>query len=169
MAGDHYQYASFARQAADDGRLFMENRFTTEPQSGRYVLLYLWMMGILSRITALGIPAAWEAGRIFSGAGFLLASWWLTGLCFGGSERKKRLLAYVLVAFSGGVGWILAPIQDAIPQTPGQPGIKDPFNYQWNWSTFGTMLVPLWVAPAALFILCLCVLARGSTLPPWAR
>jgi hypothetical protein len=150
MAGDHYQYASFVRQAAAEGRFFMENRFTTEPQSGRFVLLYLWLVGSLSGLTGLSVPASWEVLRLVSGFTFLVAIWKLTALCFEG--ERSRMLAYLFVAFSGGIGWVMAPFQAAIPSMPGLPGVKDAFNFQWNWSSFDAMLVPLWVAPAALFV-----------------
>ncbi|MFQ5845107.1 MAG: hypothetical protein ACE5JG_08985, partial [Planctomycetota bacterium] len=38
MAADHYQYASFIRQAREDGRFLMENLFTSEPQRGVYIM-----------------------------------------------------------------------------------------------------------------------------------
>jgi hypothetical protein len=167
MAGDHYQYASFIRQAADEGRFAMENRFTTEPQKGRFVLLFLWITGMVGRVTGLGPPGAWEVMRIVSGAGLLLGIWALAGLCF--SEPRGRLLAYLMVAFSGGVGWVLTPFQDLFPPIPGLPGMKDPFNFQWNWSTFASTLIPLWVAPSALFVGCLLVLLGGDRRPPWLR
>ena len=53
--------------------------------------------------------------------------------------------------------------------------LKDPFNFQWNWSTFGSMLTPLWVAPAAILLLCAYLIAGnrrklrlslGVVLPP---
>jgi len=158
MAGDHYQYASFVRQAADEGRFFMENRFTTEPQQGRYLLLYMWLAGQVCRFTGLDVPAAWEVLRFLSGIFFMLAAWSFAGRFF--PDRKGRMLAYVLVAFSGGVGYLLYLIT-------GEPGagitvayLKDAWNYQWNWSTFSSMLVPMWVAPAAIFVVCGAILAR---------
>lgn len=158
LADDQYTYASFIGQAADEGRLFMENRFTTEPQKGRFLLLYMWITGQICRVTGLGIPAAWELMRLVTGVAFMLAAWSFISLLF--QNPGSRTLAYLLVAFSGGIGWALYLIT-------GEPGpgltpayLKDAFNYQWNWSTFGSMLMPLWVAPAAIFLLCARLLAQ---------
>jgi len=160
MAGDHFQYASFARQAADDGRLFMENRFTTEPQKGRFLLLYMWLAGEICRFTGLDVPGAWEVLRLVTGIAFMLAAWSFAGLLF--KEAGGRMLAYLLIAFSGGIGWILYLITGEPAAGVTMASLKDAFNYQWNWSTFGSMLVPMWVAPAALLLVCASLLARES-------
>lgn len=164
LADDHYQYASFISQSADEGRLLTENRFTTEPQKGRFVLLYMWITGRICRVTGLGIPAAWELMRFIAGFTFMLATWSFIAVLF--DDSAKRMLAYLLVAFAGGIGWALFLIT-------GEPGpgitpayLKDAFNYQWNWSTFGSMLMPMWVAAATIFLVCARLLvAEASRLP----
>ena len=175
MAGDHYQYGSFARQVADEGRLLMENRFTTEAQRPSYFLLYFWIVGTVSRLTGLSFPTAWEALRLIFGASFMMVVWRFTALVF--PERRSRLIAYLFVAFSGGLAWAVGPF---LPEPiPGQYSfLRDPWNYQWNWSTFSSMLVPLWIAPCLALLLCGVVLTReprftsritwavGLTLPP---
>ena len=104
MADDHYSYASLISQSAEEGKLFMENRFTTEPQKGRFLLLYMWLVGKISRITGLGIVGSWDLARLLSGVAFMLAAWWFGGLLF--RDTRKRLLSYVFVGFSGGIGWV---------------------------------------------------------------
>lgn len=175
MADDHFQYAGFISQSADEGKLFTENPFTTEPQKGRFVLLYMWMVGQIARLTGWGISWSWEFSRLFVGVAFMLVAWWFSGLLF--KDARSRFLGYVFVAFSGGIGWALYLMLVGQSQKGLQgSSLNDPFNYQWNWSTFGTMVLPLWVAPAALLLIGACLVAGnyrrsirlvlGFVLPP---
>lgn len=151
-SNDHYTYATFVEQAADEGRLFMENRLTTEPQKGRMLLVFMWLAGQIRHVTGLGTPATWELLRILTGTALLLAVWRFTGLLF--RDTYHRMLAYVFVAFAGGVGWFLYLLTGAPGPSITLPYLRDAFNHQWSWSTFGSMLMPLWVASAALFLCC---------------
>jgi len=173
MADDHYSYASFVSQSAEEGKLFMENRYTTEPQKARFLLLYMWVVGKLSRATGLGVVGSWELARVLSGFVFMLMAWWFSGLLY--EDVCKRLLAYLFVGFSGGIGWMLYPVTAQFIRGVNDGYLKDPFNFQWNWSTFGSMLTPLWVAPAALLLFCAYLIASnrrklrlslGVILPP---
>src|SRR5688572_3194715 len=103
----------------------------------------------------------------------MLLAWCFSGLLY--EDVRKRLLTYMFVAFSGGIGWILYLV--AMPWIRGVDDgyLKDPFNFQWNWSTFGAMVTPLWVAPAAILLLCAYLIAGkrrklrlslGIVLPP---
>lgn len=157
MADDHYSYASFVSQSAEEGKLFMENRYTTEPQKGRFVLLYMWLVGKISRVTGLGVVGSWELARVLSGFVFMLLAWCFSGLLF--EDQRKRLLAYMFVGFSGGIGWMLYPLTAQWIRGVNEGYLKDAFNFQWNWSTFGTMVTPLWVAPAAILLLCAYLIA----------
>ena len=60
----------------------------------------------------------------------------------------------MFVAFSGGIGWLLYPLAMRWIRGMNDGVLKDPFNLQWNWSTFGSMTTPLWVAPAAILLFC---------------
>ena len=173
MADDHYSYAAFISQTAEEGKFFTENRFTTEPQKGRFLLLYMWLVGEISRLTGWGIVGSWELARLLAGFAFMLAAWWFTGRLF--EDTRKRLLAYVFVGFSGGIGWVLYLLTAQFTRGVPDGYLKDPFNFQWNWSTFGSMLTPLWVAPAAILLVCACLIAGnrgklrlvlGLVLPP---
>jgi hypothetical protein len=173
MADDHYSYASFVDQSGEEGKLFMENRYTTEPQKGRFLLLYMWLIGKISRVTGLGVLGSWESGRLLTGFGFMLLVWCFSGLLF--EDLRKRLLAYTFVAFSGGIGWILYLFTSQWIRGLNDGYLKDAFNFQWNWSTFGSMWTPLWVAPAAILLLCAYLIAGrqrrfkqlfGIVLPP---
>ena len=157
MADDHYSYASFVGQSAEEGKLFMENRYTTEPQKGRLLLLYMWFVGKISRVTGLGVSGSWELARLLTGFVFMLLAWCFSGMLF--EDQRRRLLAYMFVAFSGGIGWMLYLVTAQWIRGVNDGFLKDPLNFQWNWSTFGSMLTPLWVAPASIFLLCAYLIA----------
>lgn len=157
-SNDHYAYASFVEQAASEGRLFMEDRLTTEPQKGRFLLAFMWLAGQIRRATGLQIPLIWELLRIVSGMALLLAVWWFTGLLF--QEASSRMLAYVFVAFGGGIGWLLYLITGEPSRSLTLPFLKDAFNHHWNWTTFGAMMMPLWIAPAAILLVCAALVVR---------
>lgn len=159
LAMDHYQYASFVRQVTDEGRFFLENRFTSEEQSPRYVLLYLWVVGMFCRVTGLGLVLVWEIFRVGVGTVFLLTAWVFTGKFF--KETKERLCAYLFIAFSGGVGWVLWPLTGHLP--PGMDAVRNDIAAFWAWSTFGTMTVPMWIAALLLLLVCAMVLAGDES------
>ena len=144
MAGDHYQYAAFMQQARDDGSLLMHNPFTSERQRGVFVLLYFWMVGVTSRLLGIAIPAAWDLLRVMGGAAYILAFWWLTAAYF--TRARSRLLAALLFCLAGGLDWIITLLRLTV--APALKPLEEPFDFFWNWSTFGTMAVPNWVWPA---------------------
>lgn len=166
MAGDHFQYGSLVRQVSQEGRFFLEDRYTTEAQSGRWVFLYFWLLGVIMRFTGLGFPVVWEVMRLLAGFLFMLALWRLTGLLF--RERGHRILAYVVAGFSGGIGWLALMLPGDFLHRPGFPGLTDPVNYQWNWSTFCSMLIPMWIAAELLLLTAAHLFGREKPLgPPW--
>lgn len=157
-SNDHYTYAAFVEQAADEGRFFMENRLTTEPQKGRFFLAFMWLAGQIRHVTGFGTPMTWELLRIVCGMSLLLAVWWFTGFLF--KDESSRMLAYVFVAFGGGIGWALYLITGEPAPSLTLPFLKDAFNHHWSWSTFGAMLMPLWIAPAAILLFCAGLVVR---------
>jgi len=164
MARDHFQYGSFVRQAADEGRFVFENRFTTEPQRPSYVFPFFWLIGMICRFTGLSFPAVWELMRVVTGAACLIAAWFFTKSYF--AAERERLLAYLLIALSGGIGWLTALLPAGALDRQGYPGMVDPFNYQWNWSTFGTMATPFWLIPTGLLLVTGILLTKD---PPISR
>src|SRR5262245_39211352 len=93
MAGDHYQYAAFARQARDTGALLMDNPFTTLPQTGVFLLPFFWIVGILSRETG-SIPLAWDLLRVAGAFCYVLVFWRFSALFF--TRRDERVAATVI-------------------------------------------------------------------------
>lgn len=147
LIGDHLQYGAFARQG-EAGRLLMENLFTTEAQRPSYILLYFNVVGLTMRFSGLAFPVAWEVLRVASGFGLLVAAWYFVCLCFG--DRRRQMQAWMMVAFSGGLYWMASLLPAGALSRPGYPFLTDPAHFQWNWSTFGSMLMALWIAPVML-------------------
>lgn len=84
------------------GHVLHHNLFSTEPQSPK--LLYLWfvVLGMLGK--GVGLPLAFHVGRVLGGAGLLGAVVWL--LRESVSSERARKLAFALVCFSSGFGWL---------------------------------------------------------------
>ncbi|HXI04296.1 MAG TPA: hypothetical protein VNI57_14085, partial [Candidatus Saccharimonadales bacterium] len=166
MVTDHLQYASFVRQG-EAGRLLMEDMFTTEPQRPSFILLYFGVVGAVVRVTGLAVPLAWELMRAIGAFGLMLAAWYFTGCFF---ERKaERILAYVMIGFSGGLGWLAGLLPEDLLKRPGYGFLTDPAHFQWNWSTFSSMLVGLWIPPLLLFLLASMLLLSRRRMPEALR
>jgi hypothetical protein len=98
---DHMVYAAWMRQAMD-GRLLMDNRFTTDPQPSLTFNLYFLLLGWLAK--AIGIAWAATAGRvIFSGVFLLLAGRLIGRLGF---APRWANVALLFTVFGGGLGFL---------------------------------------------------------------
>ena len=156
MSEDHFQYAAFVRQARDSGSPFMRNPFTAEPQAGRYVLLYFWVVGMVCRATGASVTTAWEIMRVAGGIIYILLFWQFSAAYI--TDRARRMIATALFGLAGGLDWVIA-----LARMAGFAAIKPleyPYDYFWNWSTFGTMLVPNWTWPAIVMMLACHLLLR---------
>ncbi len=93
---DWLQYVALIRQPADTGRLLLANPFTTEPQEGRFVLLFHQALGVLHLAT--GIDPFWllELSRVPLLLVFFAVLWRFVGHLF--VERRVKLWACALVA-----------------------------------------------------------------------
>lgn len=135
---DHMVYAAWMRQAME-GRLLMDNRFTTEPQPSLTIHLYFFLLGQIARLV--GIPLAAGLGRIVCGAAFFLLL-----KRFVGHLRLKRgahLLAMILATFGGGVGF-------AVWQMFGTT-ISKPFPDLYKALLMGNLPVDVWQPEAFVF------------------
>ena len=158
MPRDHLQYAGFIRQAHDTGRLLLENPFTGEPQRPSFLLLYFWILGVFTRLTGASVPLAWEIFRVAGGVLYVVVFWWMTGRFI--ADSKRRVIATGLFAFAGGLGWLATLARATL--FPAAKALEYPYDYFWNWSTFGTMVMPNWVWPGLTFMAaCLIRMRRG--------
>ncbi|MCX6366970.1 MAG: hypothetical protein NTX57_09705 [Armatimonadetes bacterium] len=94
-------YFSWMREAGR-GHVLHHNLFSTEAQSPK--LLYVWfvVLGVLAK--AIGLPLAFHLGRILGGAALLRAVVWLLQETI--QSERARKLAFALVCFSSGFGWL---------------------------------------------------------------
>jgi hypothetical protein len=158
MAEDHFVHASLARQTGDEGRIFVENRFTTEPQKGRFLFFYFPIVGIVTRMLGVSLPLAWDLMRVVVGFAFFLVVWRFTAAFF--TSTSERLLGYVFVALSGGIGWIVRPMLTAVG-APSSVAEAPSLGLEWNWSTYASTAMPHWTAAELLLLLSALVLCGG--------
>ena len=87
---------------AERGHVLHHNLFSTEAQNPK--LLYLWfaVLGLLAK--AIGLPLAFHLGRVLGGAALLAAVVWLLHETV--QSERARKLAFALVCFSSGFGWL---------------------------------------------------------------
>lgn len=98
---DHMVYAAWMHQAMD-GRLFLDNRFTTDPQPELTVHLYFFVLGLISK--GVGIIAASTLARV--GFSFLFVV--LAGRLLERLQPSVFLgkMALAFVATGGGLGFL---------------------------------------------------------------
>ncbi|HKY33242.1 MAG TPA: hypothetical protein VJV23_11945 [Candidatus Polarisedimenticolia bacterium] len=157
MAGDHHQYAAFIRQARDTGALRMHDPFTTEPHAPVFVFPFFWVLGLLSRLLGGSIPLAWDAARCALAFAYVIVFWRFTAGFF--QRAGQRTAATVLFAFGGGLDWIAVALARTV--LPQLRTLEYPLEYFWNWSTFGTAVMPNWVWPALLTTVAVHGVAQG--------
>lgn len=146
---DFHLYASYIKQASEKPALFMENRFTTEPQGGVYVFLYFSLLGMASLLTGLDAAAVFLIGRFFVVVIFLLLLWRVLKGFF--PEQQKRLAAFLVCAFGGGIGWLASAGALLVPRLADLRSTD--LNYSLGYSTFGHLAFPLPFLAYALFLL----------------
>jgi hypothetical protein len=97
-------YLSQMRQYAE-GRLFAYDQFTTLPQVPRY-LNVLWLaLGRAQRLTGLPLVLIYHLARALGGVLLLYLVYLLAAEL--GLARRGRILAFLLAAFSSGLGWMV--------------------------------------------------------------
>lgn len=100
---DSMVYLAWMRQV-EDGRFFLRNQFTSEPQRGVLFNLLFWLLGTLVRLTSLPAPFVYHAARVGCGALLLRAVVLLLRQTLAGERARK--IAFALVCVSSGVGWV---------------------------------------------------------------
>ncbi len=100
-SADTNVYFSFMKQA-EQGKVFAENLFTSEPQRGS-LLHPLWLLlGWVAGLFRLSIPFVYHAARVVLGIVFLVMVYRIIAALF--ADTRSRLIALVLLAFSSGIG-----------------------------------------------------------------
>ena len=100
---DHGQYLSWWQSF--QGSFLVSNKLTPEPNEPLFFNLLWWMLAQVSRWTGLGYAPVYQAFRWFAGGSFLWAVYRLIAQLL--SEERQRRMAFLLITFSSGLGWVL--------------------------------------------------------------
>ncbi|MCL7455458.1 MAG: hypothetical protein M8467_20680 [Anaerolineae bacterium] len=103
--GESY-YAKMQQGARGDWLFHLP--FTPEAHDGAFIYTFYLALGHLASISGLPIPAIYHLARIGTGLFLLLVAHRFTAHFF--EQAKARRLAFLLLSFSAGFGWILAPL-----------------------------------------------------------
>jgi hypothetical protein len=147
---DWLAYVALIRQPGDTGRLLLANPFTTEPQDGRFVLLFHQLLGAVHLAT--GIDPFWllELSRVPLLLVFFAVLWRFLGHLF--PERRVRLWGCGLVAFSGGLEPFVLPLAHAWLPGAVVGRMEIDLWHLYGWSGFGAFYNPLWIAALTLLL-----------------
>jgi hypothetical protein len=153
---DFHLYASYIKQSAESPKIFMENRYTTEPQNGVYVLLYFSLLGTISNFTGISIPLIFNIGRIAVISIFLFALWVFLKNFF--TNEKERITAFLICSIGGGIGWFFFILEKFFPIF--EKIASTDINYSLGYSTFGHLAFPLPYIAYSLFIIVFILLKK---------
>ncbi len=118
---DTYQYFSLARQAAE-GKLFFEDRYTTQPHAPKLINWVWWGLGKGMALTG------WSAALTYQGFRFLTTFiFTITLYCFLGRflQGGTRFWGVALILFGGGFGGILKVFNKIFQIIPIDFGLPD--------------------------------------------
>ena len=161
---DMHAYMSFIRQVPDGGSFLLENHFVTDDQSGRFVLLFLWLLGAVSAVTGMAPLWVLELSRIPLIFAFFAVLWWFLEPIF--ADRRTRLWAAGLIGFSGGLAGFFRPLAERLPADGGKPFLVSTWHL-YGWSTFESLYNPLWICAFILLLVALRRLLRPSDDGRW--
>jgi hypothetical protein len=149
---DFLQYVALIRQVPDQHRFLFVNPFTTEPQQGRFFMLFFLALGWICRITGLDPFWALELSRI----PLLFVFFWLLVrfVAHVFEDPIRQRWAFLLAGLSGGIEWLAALVRPWLPAATAAVAKQDLWHLQ-GWSTFAALYNPLWVAGLALTLVAL--------------
>ncbi len=101
---DGYSYLSKMRQGAEGLWLF-QLPYTSEPHTPTIFYLFYLLLGKLSALTGLSTALVYHLARLFFDAILLVVIYRFIALFT--AWRSVRRIAFLLIAFSGGLGWLL--------------------------------------------------------------
>jgi hypothetical protein len=101
---DSHGYLAKMRQGAE-GNLVYKIPFTSEDHEGAFVGGFFLALGWICAVTGMPVEWMWHLSRIVFGFLLLLASYGFVALFI--EDRRQRLLAYLLVCFASGFGWLV--------------------------------------------------------------
>lgn len=105
-------YYAWMRQASE-GRFFLEDLFTTEPQQGRFTNAFWLILGWASAIHPDALPWVYAGARFLCAAGLFYSIYaFAAGL---GATRNVRWAAMLLGASASGLGWLCCLMAPHLP------------------------------------------------------
>jgi len=118
---DHSMHLAWSYQAAQ-GKFLCKNLYTSISHEGALFNLYLFSIGILSRITGWSLDACYQIVRFFTSWSLGIAVYYFVALFFTGRER---LWGWLAAMFAGGLSWILVVLKHLFTSQT----IKDSIQY----------------------------------------
>lgn len=149
---DFLAYLAFVRQVPADHTFFFYNPFTTEPQSGRFLLLFHWVLGAVCLLTRASPALVLELSRIPLIVWFFWVLWHFLGPIL--PDRRTRSWACVLIAFSGGLEGAVKLFVAQLPTLLGVALATDT-RHLYGWNTFAAFYNPLWIAGLTISLVAL--------------
>jgi hypothetical protein len=152
---DHVQYFSWMRELTQAH--LSANKLTPEVNEPVFFNLLWWAMGRLSQPLGLGYAGMFQLLRLVATTLFLLLTYRICSWFF--EDQLKRRMAFLLVTFASGFGWILVGLKYALgladPPLPLLVFISEPNTF------FNILAFPHFIA-AALYIFIFDLVLRGQ-------
>ncbi len=149
---DWLAYVACIRETAHTGHIAFDNPFTTDLQSGRFILLFHWLLGQISALTHLDPFYVLEFSRVPMLAIFLVVLWrFITPIL---PDPRHRAWACWLIALSSGVEFFVRLIVKKLPEgVVGRTSLD--LWHMFGWNMFESFYNPLWIAALTLLLLTL--------------
>ncbi|MGD2207173.1 MAG: hypothetical protein PVH17_10365 [Anaerolineae bacterium] len=103
--GESY-YAKMQQGAHGDWLFHLP--FTPEPHNGAFIFTFYLALGHLAVVLGLPIPVTYHLARVAASLVFLLIAYRFIARFF--DRLATRRTAFLLMAFSAGLGWLMAPL-----------------------------------------------------------
>lgn len=145
-AEDSNTYLAAMQQGAQGAWRF-HLLYTSEDHPGAFLYLFYLLLGHLSALTGLPLILTYHLARLFCGLALLMVAYFF--IAFFIRRRAVRWIAYLLVCFSSGLGWLVLLI------SPTPPGGISPIDF-WlmdAYTFFTILLVPHFCLGVALLLL----------------
>ncbi len=101
---DSYSYLSAMQQGLGDGWSY-RILFTPEEHRGAYLHTFYIGLGKLSSLLGLSLMQTYQLARVACGLSLLVTAYIFLSIFL--EHRDRRLVAYLLISFSSGLGWLI--------------------------------------------------------------
>jgi hypothetical protein len=101
---DSYSYLATMQQGLEDGWIY-RILFTPEEHVGVYLNTFYLGLGKLSSLLGLSLIQTYQLARLAFGLSLLIMAYVFMSVLL--ESRDRRLVAYLLISFSSGLGWLI--------------------------------------------------------------